>query len=152
MTRLPVVLTVLVHLVLVPILTPIAAFAAETAPASADAAEKPAIVAVIQGQLDAFRRDDADAAFGYASPMIQGMFGSPTTFIGMVRQGYPPVYRPRGVDFLDLAVVDGRLTQRVLLVGPDGAAVVALYFMERQPDGAWRIDGCVLLEAPGRSA
>ncbi|EWY36476.1 hypothetical protein N825_26535 [Skermanella stibiiresistens SB22] len=110
------------------------------------------MVAVIQGQLDAFQRDDADAAFGYASPMIQGMFGSPATFIGMVRQGYPPVYRPRGVDFLDLAVVDGRLTQRVLLVGPDGAAVVALYFMERQPDGAWRIDGCVLLEAPGRSA
>ncbi len=30
-------------------------------------------------------------------------------------------------------------------VGPDGVAVIAMYAMERQPDGTWRISGVVLL-------
>jgi hypothetical protein len=62
----------------------------------------------------------------------------------MVRGGYPPVYRPREIEFRDLVEQGGRLTQRVLLVGPDGGVVIAHYFMQRQPDGSWRIDGCVL--------
>jgi len=37
------------------------------------------------------------------------------------------------------------------MVGPDGEEVVARYTMERQPDGSWRIDGCILTEAPGTS-
>jgi hypothetical protein len=39
---------------------------------------------------------------------------------------------------------DGRIVQRVELVGPDGARELALYTMEREPDGSWRIDGCQL--------
>jgi len=34
--------------------------------------------------------------------------------------------------------------QHVELTGPDGAAAEALYFMERESDGSWRIDGCML--------
>ncbi len=37
------------------------------------------------------------------------------------------------------------------LVGPDGQAVIALYAMERQPDGSWRINGVYLLQVPGAS-
>lgn len=29
-------------------------------------------------------------------------------------------------------------------MGPDNVAVVAIYTMERQEDGAWKIDGCEL--------
>jgi len=36
----------------------------------------------------------------------------------------------------------------VLLVGPDGQVVIALYFMERQPDASWKINGVRLVEAP----
>jgi hypothetical protein len=61
----------------------------------------------------------------------------------MVRSAYQAVYRPREVEFRDLVPVEGRWTQRVLVVGPDGVPVVAQYVMERQPDGTWRIDGCV---------
>ena len=39
------------------------------------AADQAAIRDVIQSQVEAFRRDDGAAAFGYASPSIQGMFG-----------------------------------------------------------------------------
>ena len=33
----------------------------------------------------------------------------------------------------------------MFLVGPDGKSWVALYTLQRQPDGTWKIDGCVLL-------
>jgi hypothetical protein len=109
-------------------------------PDSADAA---AIRDVIAGQLDAFRADDGAQAFAYASPAIQSIFKDPDTFMTMVRAGYQPVYRPQEVEFRDLVPLEGRWTQRVLVVGPDGVPVVAQYFMEKQPDGTWRIDGCV---------
>lgn len=110
--------------------------------------EASAIRQVIEGQIEAFRRDDGEAAFGFASPGIRAMFGDSATFMRMVQTGYPPVYRPREVEFRDLGLEDGRPTQRVLLVGPDGVPVVARYTMERQADGSWRIGGCVIEEAP----
>jgi hypothetical protein len=99
---------------------------------------------IIQDQLAAFQADDGERAFGFASPDIQAMFHDPQTFLGMVRGGYQPVYRPREVEFRGLTFEDGHWTQRVLLVGPDGVPVVARYLMEQQPDGSWRIDGCIL--------
>ena len=110
------------------------------APDPADAA---AIRSVIEGQLNAFMADNAPQAFSYASPAIQSIFKDPDTFMSMVRAGYQPVYRPQEVEFRDLAPVEGRWTQRVLVVGPDGVPVVAQYIMEKQPDGSWRIDACV---------
>jgi hypothetical protein len=116
------------------------------APADVPQADREAIAAVIGKQIDAFRHDDAPAAFGYASPMIQGMFGDPAHFLAMVQRGYPPVYRPRSVQFGALVMRDGRIVQRVDIVGPDGTGELALYTMEREPDGTWRIDGCQLTE------
>jgi hypothetical protein len=108
------------------------------------AADRKAIREVIQRQLDAFRRDDGDDAFGYASPEIQHMFGTSTIFMDMVRQGYQPVYRPRRFDFEEVVTLDGQPTQKVHVIGPDGRPVTAYYPMRRQPDGTWRIDGCYL--------
>ncbi len=116
------------------------ATASDTVP---DAADMAAIRSVIEGQLNAFKSDDANQAFAYASPAIQSIFKNADTFLSMVRAGYRSVYRPREVEFRDLVAVEGRWTQRVLVVGPDGVPVVAQYVMEKQPDGSWRIDGCV---------
>jgi hypothetical protein len=62
----------------------------------------------------------------------------------MVRRGCQPVYRPRQVDFLETIEGPHRPAQKVFVVGPDGAAYLAIYPMERQPDGSWKIDGCYL--------
>ena len=107
-------------------------------------AEAAAIHDVIAAQLRAFRSDDSAQAFAYASPAIQSIFKNPDTFMSMVRNTYQAVYRPREFEFRDLVPVEGRWTQRVLVVGADGVPVVAEYVMERQPDGSWRIDGCVM--------
>lgn len=126
-----------------------AAAADAAAPTVDDAAS---IRTVIEQQMAAFRRDDGVAAFGYASPEIQAMFGSPDNFMAMVRSGYAAVYRPRHVEFRDLASRDGETVQPVLVIGPDGVPVLALYKMQRQADGSWRIDGCTLAALSDKAA
>ena len=127
-------------------------------PARADAldgvsaADRTVIHDVVAQQLDAFQRDDGELAFSFASPGIRAMFQNADNFLSMVRSGYAPVYRPREVEFRDLVDDGGRLTQRVLLVGPHGEVVVAHYYMERQPDGTWRINGCDLKDAGQQSS
>lgn len=111
-------------------------------------ADRTSIREVVEEQLAAFQADDGGRAFSFASPDIQRMFQTPARFMAMVRQGYKPVYRPREVEFLDVVDIGDVPTQRVLVVGPDGEVVTAFYAMERQADGSWRIDGCVLRKAP----
>lgn len=118
--------------------------AAADAPAAAvepSAEVQSAIVAVIRAQLDAFRRDDGRAAFAHASPSIQGKFGTVERFMAMVQIAYPAVYRPRAVEVLDARIIDPHTAQAMKIIDDAGQALVAIYFMELQPDGSWRIDG-----------
>ena len=104
----------------------------------------------IERQIDAFKRHDATDAFSFAAPNIRKIFPSAEIFMRMIRQGYQPVFRPRSFAFEELTRIDGKLVQPVRVVGPDGLPVIAFYIMERQPDGSWMIDGCVLTRAPGQ--
>jgi len=124
-----------------------AAWAAEEIPAAVSPADRDAITGAIEGQLQAFRGDDAVAAFAFASPGIQAQFGDSAVFLDMVRRGYRPVYRPRSYAFGPLVEIDGRLVQKLELIGPDGQRQLALYDMEHEPDGSWRIGGCMLTDS-----
>jgi hypothetical protein len=118
------------------------------------AAEEPdsaAIQSTIQGQLEAFKRDDAGAAYGFAAPSIQRMFPTQDIFLQMVRQGYLPVYRPQAYRFDRLREVGGSLAQEVRITDSEGTQWLALYTMEKQPDGSWKISGCTLVKAPDQS-
>lgn len=117
--------------------------------ASVSAADHQAIEQVITSQLNAFRRDAGDTAFSLASPKIRSIFGDASNFMAMVRQGYPPVYRPRSFAFEQVVTINERIVQRVMFIGPDGTRALALYAMEREPDGTWRIDGCELTQPDG---
>ena len=110
-------------------------------------ADRATIIGVIQGQMAAFQADEAGEAFSYATPGIQRMFGTPERFMAMVRAGYQPVYRPQEVEFRELRDTAEGPVQSVLVVGPDGVPVMALYIMQQQVDGSWRIAGCVLTPA-----
>src|SRR5438093_10745192 len=77
-------------------------------PRIAGAAEiSPADQATIQGmishQIEAFRHDDGAAAYGFASPNIQGLYPNPDLFMNMVKNAYKPVYRPQSVTFGQLS-------------------------------------------------
>ncbi len=123
-------------------------------PASAQMADadRDSIRTIIESQLGAFQRDDGDTAYSYASPMIQGLFPTVDGFMAMVRSGYPPVYRPRSVVFGEILQTPQGPVQRVFLTGPDGRNWVAIYSMEQQPDGSWKINGCRLVEDNGNLA
>jgi len=110
-------------------------------------ADQASIRGVITRQIQAFQRDDGDSAFAFASPHIQDQFGSPDRFLEMVCRAYPAVHRPRSVDFTELLVGDGTIIQQVELVGPNGEPELALYSMQRDSTGAWRINGCTLVRS-----
>ena len=109
-----------------------------------------AIRAVITEQLDAFRRDDGERAFSLATSEIQAKFGSPEVFMEMVRTGYPVVYRPGWVHFAEPEILEGIVVQPVRMTDEEGRAWIAVYPMQRQSDGGWRIDGCELGRLQGR--
>ena len=111
----------------------------------------PATRAVIENQIAAFQRDDADGAFAFAAPSIRQKFGDAATFIRMVRDGYRPVYRPREVLFRGIDATGALPIQEVLVVGPDGRGFIARYPMQKQPDGGWLIAGCFLSPFDGEA-
>lgn len=120
--------------------------------AAVSAADGAAIRQVIESQMSAFRKDDGEAAFAFATPELRAQFGTADNFMTMVRSGYAPVYRPREVEFGKIEIMNGSPVQHVLLVGPDGKLAEALYVMQRQPDGTWRIAACFLTHADERSS
>jgi hypothetical protein len=69
----------------------------------------------------------------------------------MVQQGYPMVWAPAEVDFIDLQSFGGVLVQRVQVI--DGAGVAHyLGYQMVQTEGGWRINGVQILPAPDVSA
>jgi hypothetical protein len=117
-----------------------------TAPALA-ADDVAAAQSVIRSQEQAFGRGDAEAAYSHAAPAIREIFPQAETFMMMVQQGYPPVYRHRSFEFGEARVTDGHIAQRVHIVDDNGEAWEALYTLEQQPDGSLKITGCSLLKA-----
>lgn len=112
---------------------------------------EPGIEATIDAQIEAFLADDFAKAFTYASPSIQGLFGNSENFGRMVRQGYPMVWRPGDVQFLELRDEGGLLWQKVMIRDQAGGLHVLDYQMIRTGEG-WRINGVYLLPAPDLSA
>ena len=115
--------------------------------------EKTEFQRIIAAQISAFRAGDGTTAYSFAAPVVRNIFPTPEIFMSMVKRGYSPVYRPQSFNFTE-ALIDpmGRPVQKMLVVGPDGKTYEALYSMEKQPDGTWRISGCTLLEIPGLDA
>ena len=101
-----------------------------------------AIEQVISAQRAALISGDGDKAFSYATPAIRAQFGDTDTFMVMVRVAYPALLTARYAEFLEGAVIDGLVIQPLRLIDPDNSVRVALYTLEKQEGGAWRISGC----------
>lgn len=108
------------------------------------------IRATIDGQISAFLEDDWTGAFAFASPSIRDIFRTPENFGRMVQQGYPMVWRPTELTYLELREVAGNLWQRVQVVDANGR-VHWLDYQMVQIDGDWRINAVQLLPQPGVS-
>jgi len=113
-------------------------------------AQREPVTAVIGSQISAFLNNDTETAFSYASPSIRRLFGTPDRFGEMVRQGYPMVWRPAEVRYLQLREVAGSLWQRVMITDQNGAVHLLDYQMVK-PDKSWKINAVQLLGGQGES-
>ncbi|MFB2551568.1 DUF4864 domain-containing protein [Ensifer soli] len=115
-------------------------------------AEEPVNAArgVIQRQIEAFLADDATTAYSFASPQIRSRFPTEAAFFDMVKRGYTPVYRPGNFAFGRAKAEGIQVVQEVLISAPDGTDWTALYFLVRQGDGSYKINGVQMLKStPG---
>lgn len=118
-----------------------------TTGAIAQQTHDPAVEATIQHQFDAFIAGDVTTAFSYAAPNIQGIFGTPENFGLMVQQGYPMVWHPSSVKYLNLRQGPGGTFQKVAITDQAGALHVLEYQMI-QGEGGWVIGGVQILQEP----
>ncbi|WP_390911206.1 DUF4864 domain-containing protein [Pseudosulfitobacter sp. SM2401] len=109
------------------------------------------IQTTISRQIEALQMDDFAGAFEFASPNIQRIFGSSDNFGQMVTRGYPMVWRPADVTYLDLAEIDGDLWQKVLIKDQQDRLHVLGYRM-LETDTGWKINGVQLLPQPDVAA
>lgn len=119
--------------------------------ASGAFAQSAEIEANIAAQIQAFRADDFATAFTFASPSIQRLFRNADNFGAMVRNGYPMVWRPADVRFLELREVDGALWQKVMITDGNGRVHLLDYQMIPLTEG-WKINGVQLLGAADPAA
>ena len=100
-----------------------------------------AVAGRVMKQLEAFRRDDFDTAFTFASGAIRAQFDRPS-FETMVRRGYPEIARSAFA-----AVVKTELPSEsvayvtVKIRGANGQSIEALYELTWEDD--WKISGVV---------
>jgi hypothetical protein len=117
--------------------------AALALPAQAEEAD---IHAIIDQQLMAFKADDFDTAFTFASPNLQRLFQTPQVFERMVTEGYPMVWRPGAVRYLETRNEGETVWQRVMITDQAGRVHLLDYRMLQTPDG-WRINGVQILDS-----
>jgi hypothetical protein len=116
-------------------------------PISARADDVATAQGVIRAQEQAFGHDDAAAAYSYAAPAVKQIFPAPDIFMSMVQNAYVPVYRHKSFEFGDSKTEGSSIAQRVHIIDANGEAWEALYTLEQQADGSYKITGCSLLKA-----
>jgi hypothetical protein len=77
---------------------------------------------------------------------MRSLIGTPDRFLQLIKDQYPPVYRNRRALFSPPERIDGHTVVIVRLTDSENMVWLAIYELLREPDGAWKIDGCDLVE------
>lgn len=102
---------------------------------------------VVSDQIEAFLAKDHERAFSFAAPSIKKMFVNADRFMMMVKSQYMPVYAPKSFSFAKFEATAADAAQEVNLIGPQGKSWTALYQLQKQNDGFWKINGVILKKA-----
>ena len=116
-------------------------------PAHAQSDDKAAAEPALR-QLDAFRQNDFDTAYTFASAEIKRLFDRPT-FERMVKSAYPEIAQSvRARVIATRPGPEGHFYLVIKIRGANGQHIEAMYDMVRE-DGAWKINGVVARPDPG---
>lgn len=98
--------------------------------------------AVVMQQLDAFRRNDFDTAYRFASETIHRIFDR-QSFERMVTGGYPEIARSTSAHVASARLgADGALYLVMKISGANGNVIEAVYELVRE-GGSFRINGVI---------
>ena len=101
---------------------------------------------VVNLQLEAFRKNDFQTAYGFAHSGIKEQF-TPAQFEQMVRGGFPEMLQPGAVKFAEIRDDGVNAGLRVTLIDGKGKRSDFQYLLEKD-EGKWRIVGVVPIEVP----
>jgi hypothetical protein len=125
------------------------ALVAPTVPAAAQSEAPADWQEVITHQIQAFRDQDAPAAFSDAGRTFHAAFPSPEAFfVAIITSGYSPIMESTSHSFGEFRMTDDGVVQVVRLVGKSQELYEAWYQL-REEEGAWRVQGVVLQKAQG---
>jgi ABC-type transporter MlaC component len=100
-------------------------------------------------QLEAFRRDDFDTAYTFASAEIQQQFDR-QAFEQMVKGGYPEIARSTSAAVAgSILAPDGTVYVTLKIRGSNGQSIEALYELVLE-EGKWKINGVRSRPDPGQ--
>ncbi|MES2536040.1 MAG: DUF4864 domain-containing protein [Pseudomonadota bacterium] len=125
------------------LLAPLATCGASAEEVAAPDAQE--IHALVQEQLEAFANDDAEKAFDLTTDSAREQLGSADDFLLMIKTEYPAIYRHRRALFSVAESVAGNTFQIVRLTDGENNVWLAIYQVERESNGRWKIDGCILV-------
>jgi len=114
---------------------------AQDAPADlkpSTAAVRKAVLAVIEGQLAAFREQKPEAAYDFAAPALRTALPLPR-FLSVVKSGYPEIWTNQQASFGVVRDSGERATVAVKVQGAEGSASYD-YILLKVAVG-WRIGG-----------
>lgn len=97
---------------------------------------------VIEGQLEAFRNDDGETAFSFATQNIQVMFENPGRFLEMVKADYNVVYRPTTVEFVRFEASEEVAWHTVQMVDASKTLWNVYYRLINTGKTGWKISSC----------
>jgi len=115
---------------------------------SKEVSHESSIRSVVEALIAGFRKGDVEDAFSYVSPVIRGAFGAPQHFALMVQQGYPMIWYPGEMKFLELRNLHGLPVQDLVISDARGAAWTLGFEMMRVKNEGWRVNGVEILQTP----
>ncbi len=105
-----------------------------------------AVTQVVQSQLSAFAEGDAEKAFSLATAATQSLAGTPGELMRVIKHRFAPIYRHRQALFSEPEIIGTHGLQVVQLIDHDNLVWIAIYQVEHEADGTWKVDGCQLFE------
>ncbi|HYH71192.1 MAG TPA: DUF4864 domain-containing protein [Methyloceanibacter sp.] len=111
-----------------------------------------AIKDAVRDQLRALATLKAGDAFAQLAPSTQKYFGEPDTFLLQIAENVAPILSTKKFAFIGVGRDETSVFQEVLITDEAGLKWQANFQVQRQPDGSWRVSGCVVDVARGQAA
>lgn len=101
---------------------------------------------LVRDQLAAFRAGDSGVAFDMCTDTIRETFGSAVELMSTISSNYPALVAPRQVHFGEFVITPDGLAVLLFLVGTDLVTREALYLVQQDERGCWRVNGCMMTD------